>query len=137
MQHVTLAHLHEVPNPQLAQLTAVMDEEYTAHLAASPRVAALFGALVNGLACEVRRREEAGLAHSAAPIIIELPTAGELSDAEMRGVMRTMLAGRTAVAGGTPAVGRVFTAIIRALHGTRREQRATLARMHQALADLR
>lgn len=64
---------------------------------------------------------------------VELPTAGELSDAEMRDLMRVLLQARTDFAGGTPAVATFFNAILIALDATRSQQQETLERMDRDL----
>jgi hypothetical protein len=83
---------------------------------------------------EARRRQSVGLPHSAAPVTIPLPSTGELSETEMRDLMRWMLTARTTVAGGTPAVGRVFDAVLGALPRTRTQQHENL-RLMELTAD--
>jgi hypothetical protein len=135
MASVTLTNLHELAGGQLEQLIGLMAHERDTTAATAPRVAAVFMALLDGLSDEQQRRQQSGLPHSAAAITVPLPTAGELSAAEMESLMRVMLRGRTGAAGGTPAAARVFDAMLAALQGTRTRQRDTLAHLDQALGD--
>ena len=137
MEPVRLTHLHEIPDDHLAKLIGLMARGRNTSAATAPRVAAVFIALLDVLAGEVRRRRAVGLPHSAATVTIPLSTTGELSETEMRDLMRWMLTGRTAVAGGTPAVVGVFDAVLAALQGTRTHQSETLAHLDQDLANER
>ena len=134
MESVTLTGLHEIPDDHLAQLVAGLARERNLAAAHSPRLATVFVALLDALASEERRRQGAGLPHSAEPVIVLLPTAGELSDDEMRELMRQMLRERTAFGGGTPAVARFFDEVLDGLKTTRSHQDETLARLEQDFA---
>ena len=134
MESVTLTRLHEIPDDHLAQLVAGLERERNLTAAGSPRVATVFVALLKALAAEARRRQGVGLLPSAEPVTVLLPTAGELSDDEMRDLMRQMLHGRTAFGGGTPAVARFFDAVLDGLKATRSHQDATLTRLEQDFA---
>ena len=134
MESVTLTELHEIPDEHLAQLIEGLTQGRTMTAARSPRLARVYTALLEALAGEQHRRQAAGVAHSAEPASVPLPTVGELSDAEMRELMRQMLEGRTAFAGGTPAAARFFDAVLGALEATRAGQQETLSRMERDLA---
>ena len=132
METVTFDQLGEVPDEQVDTLIALLTGAMSTSAAPSPRVAQVFAAMREVLQGEQQRR--AGrLPHSAPPVTVALPTAGELSDDEMRDLMRWALEHRTDAAGGMPAVASFFDTVLRALDGTRTHQRDTLERMDHDL----
>lgn len=128
MEIVTFDHLGEVPDGRLAPLITLFTDATRAAVAESPRVAQVFATLGEVLQNEQDRRE-GRLPHSAPSVPLHLATAGELSDNEMRDVMRWMLESRTRVGGGVPAVATFFDTALRTLDATRAHQRTALERM--------
>ena len=132
MATLTFDQLGELPDEHIDTLIALLTGAMSASAAPAPRVAQVFADLREVLAGEQQRR--AGrLSHSAPPVAIALPTAGELSDAEMRDLMRWTLEHRTDAAGGMPAVARFFDTVLRSLEATRTHQRDGLERVGRDL----
>ncbi len=132
METLTFDQLGEIPDELVDTLIALLTSAMSASTAPAPRVAQVFAALRELLAGEQQRRV-GRLPHSAPPVTLALPTAGELSDAEMRDLMRWALEHRTDAAGGMPAVASFFDTVLRALDTTRTQQRDTLERMDRDL----
>lgn len=135
MTSVTLTDLHELSDGQLEHLIGLLAHERNTKAATAPRVAAVFMALLDGLTDEQQRRRELALPHSAATVVVPLPTAGELRETEMEDLMRFMLRCRTDAAGSTPSSARIFGAVLAALHDVRTLQRGTLDHMDSELDD--
>jgi uncharacterized protein (DUF2267 family) len=135
MASVTLTDLHELSDGQLEHLIRLLAHERNTTAATAPRVAAVFMALLDGLTNEQQRRRELALPHSAATVVVPLPTVGELRETELDELMRFMLRCRTDAAGGTPSAARIFEAVLAALQDVRTLQRETLDHIGSALDD--
>jgi hypothetical protein len=80
---------------------------------------------------ERARRAAAFLPHSAVPATVALPTAGEMTEDELRAVMRLLLEARREVGGGAPAAGSFCSTALDALQSARMDRRDQLARLER------
>jgi hypothetical protein len=129
---VTFDRLGDLPDAHLETLLAWLTEAMLRSFASSARVAQVFAVLVEALQGEQRRRV-GRLAHAAPELTVELSTAGELSDTEMRDLMRWLQEQGREASGGMPDVTRFLATVRGALETTRTHQRTTLERMDDDL----
>lgn len=134
MEYVTFRHLDQLSDEQIERLAAHMAAGRNRAAAHSRRVASLFVALLSVLETEQERRRTTLLPHSAIPVTVGLPTVGELSEAEVRAVMRLLLEARTTL-GAATAVAGFCDAALAALEISRARQVETLARLAGTLDE--
>jgi hypothetical protein len=129
---VTFDRLGDIPDAHLDTLVTWLTEAMLRAFASAARVAQVFAVLVEVLQGEQRRRV-GRLAHAAPALTVELPTVGELSDTEMRDLMRWLQEQGREASGGMPDVTRFVETVLGALETTRAHQRSTLERMDHDL----
>lgn len=130
VETITFEHLGDLPDDHVNRLLAVMTPAIGRAATEHPHVAEVIMALRAVLDGEQRRRADR-LRHSAPVVTVALPAAGDLSEREMRDLMRWVVELRTRAAGGTPAVAAFFDPVLAALNETLAQQRGTLARLNQ------
>jgi hypothetical protein len=129
---VTFDRLSDIPDAHLEALMTWLTEAMLRSFASAARVAQVFAVLVEALQSEQQRRD-GRLAHAAPALTVELPTVGELSDTEMRDLMRWLQEQGREASGGMPEASRFLATVLGALEATRTHQRATLERMDDDL----
>jgi hypothetical protein len=128
MEYVTFRHLDQLSDEQIERLATRMAAGRNRAAVHSHRVASLFVALLNALDSEQERRRTTLLPHSAIPVTVALPTVGELSEGELRAVMRLLLEARTTL-GACTAIAGFCDAALAALEVSQAHQLETLARL--------